>query len=62
MAVSYRREGMHPIVRVPETGTYSLIVFISDEVRAKVGRLGENVFRRGYYTLQARPLERVELV
>ena len=44
-----RKETIYPLTKLPRRGTYSLIIFVLDEVRANVGRFGEKVFPRGYY-------------
>lgn len=41
---------MNPLMRLHETGTYSLIISVSDEVKVNVGRFGEKAFHTGHYT------------
>ncbi len=36
--------------RLPEKGTYTLIISVSDKVSSNVGRLGVKIFLPGYYT------------
>ena len=43
------RKNSHLIHALPTNGIYSLVVFLSKEIRLKVGKLGHQKFLAGYY-------------
>jgi len=39
----------HALNMLPQVGVYTLIIHLPEDIRLKVGRLGDHQFQRGYY-------------